>query len=296
MARMPGAKWLGPPRSFSEGRPAGPPRVIYLHYTAGSESPTAAEDGSAYDRRRTDGTSAHFFTDRDTIAQCIDTMDRSHTALYNANMNGVHIEQCGTLQTRAQWLDAASRPTIANSAKVCAWVMGVHNIPLVRLVDRQVRGGRGIAGHGDATRGFPEDGGTHTDPGAAYPWDVLFADIKHILEGNEITMEDMDRIALPPGNPTNRSDIARIDLWRLAYLDGVETKQDVDKLATAVAGLGTKLTTLATDLATVKEKVGAGAKLELTEADRQDIANKVLAGISLPTSGTWQAEQRPPTT
>lgn len=192
MARMPGVPFSAP-RSFSTGRPGGPPRFIVIHYTAGSEGRTAAEDGIAYDKKRTDGTSAHFYTDRDSIIQCVDTNDRSHTALYHGNLWGIHIEQCGTRQTREQWLDAASLPTIRNTARVCAWAMREHNIPLALLVDRQVRTGRGICGHKDITYGFPEDDGTHEDPGTAYPYDVLIAYIKAELEGDD--MPTLDEIA-----------------------------------------------------------------------------------------------------
>lgn len=194
MARMPGITQFPLPASYTRGRGTfiGSPRVIVIHYTAGSEGPTAAEDGAAYDRRRTDGTSCHFFTDRNTIGQEVDTSDRSHSALYNGNGIGIHIEQCGTRQTRAQWLDDASYATIRNTAKVCAWAMKAHNIPLIKLTDRQVRAGRGIAGHADITHGFPEDGGTHEDPGTEYPWDILFQEIKAILEGDDVPLTDAD--------------------------------------------------------------------------------------------------------
>lgn len=184
MPRMPGVRFVVP-RSFSRGRPGGPPRWLIVHYTAGSEGPTAAEDGVAYDQRRRDGTSAHFYTDRDSLIQCVDTNDRSHTALYHGNLWGIHIEQCGTAQTREQWLDPASRETIRRTAKVCAWAMQVHNIPLSRIVTIQLRSLRGYAGHKDVTLGFPEDGGTHMDPDGprpgSYPYDVLLYDIRQIL-------------------------------------------------------------------------------------------------------------------
>lgn len=181
-------KWRGlryvPPRSFSKGRPAGKPRIIFVHYTAGAEGPTSAEDGARYDQRRTDGTSAHYYVDRDSVVQCVDTADRSHTALYNANLVGIHYELCGTRQTRAQWLDPASRATLRTAARQMALDMLDNDIPLRRLTARQVRPktARGLAGHVDATRGWPEDGGTHTDPGADFPWDVLFSDITAELD------------------------------------------------------------------------------------------------------------------
>ncbi len=162
---------------------------MVIHYTAGAEGATSAEDGASYDQRRTDGTSAHFHIDRDSIIQCVDTANRSHTALYHGNLWGIHLELAGTVQTRAQWLDAASRPTIRNAARVCAWAMAVHGIPLQRLVGAQVREGHGICGHVDCTTGFPEDGGTHTDPGPQFPWDVLFDDIRAELEGDTVADE-----------------------------------------------------------------------------------------------------------
>lgn len=174
-----------------------PPDFIVIHYTAGAEGTKAAEDGHQYDTTRTDGTSCHFFTDADSIFQEVDTNDRAHSALYNGNGKGIQIEMCGTLQTRAQWLDPVSAATIWNTAKVCAWAMKTHGIPMTRLVGSQVRSGRGICGHVDCTNGFPEDGGTHTDPGTAFPYDVLFANILAIQQGDDsmaITQDDVDLI------------------------------------------------------------------------------------------------------
>ena len=189
MPRMHGVTQAPPPRSWTAGRPAGTPRVIVIHYTAGAEGRSAAEDGAAYDRRRTDGTSCHFFTDPDSIVQQLDTSDQAHAALRNGNRIGIQVEQCGTVQTRAQWLDANSRPMVTNTARVCAWAMKAHGIPLVKLTPVQVRAGqRGICGHADITLAFPEDNGSHMDPGAAYPWDVLFDDIRDLLNPED----DMD--------------------------------------------------------------------------------------------------------
>jgi len=212
MPRMPGVRFVVP-RSFSRGRPAGPPRWIIIHYTAGSEGPTAAEDGVAYDQRRTDGTSAHFYTDRDSVIQCVDTNDRSHTALRYGNYWGIHIEQCGTVQTRAQWLDPASRETIRNTAKACAWALKTHGLPLDRIVTRELRSLRGLAGHKDVTLGFPEDGGTHMDPDGSrpgsYPYDVLLYDIRQILYP-----------PAPTPAPVEEDDMPKFDdRFTLKYLD-----------------------------------------------------------------------------
>ncbi len=184
MARMPGVPFVTP-KSYSTGRPGGPGRYITLHYTAGHEGPNDAENGAAYDQRRTDGTSTHFFVDSNSIVQCVDTANRSHTALYHGNLWGFHVEICGTRQTRAQWLDEVSRATIRKTAEVCLWLMHTHGIPLTRLATSAVRSpsAKGFVDHNDWTVGWPEDGGSHTDVGPEFPWDVLFADIRDLEDG-----------------------------------------------------------------------------------------------------------------
>jgi len=182
----PDLRWI-PPRSYTPGRVSGyPPRFICVHYTAGSERSTSAEDGALYDQRRTDGTSSHYYVDSDSVIQCVRTTDRSHTALYHGNRDAIHYELCGTVQTRAQWLDAASRPTLRNAAAQMVRDMQKYRIPLSRVIGRAVRpdSATGVCGHVDFTNGWPEDGGTHTDPGPEFPWDVLFDDIRAALEGD----------------------------------------------------------------------------------------------------------------
>lgn len=186
MARMPGVPFI-PPASFSLGRPDGPVRFIVIHCTDNVEGVTAAENGASYDSRRTDGVSAHFLVDADSYVQEVDTKDRAHGSLYHGNTWGIQIEICGyASQTRAQWLDAISLATLRNTARICAWALNVHGLPLVRLIDSQVVNGKGITSHGDITRGYPGDHGTHTDPGANFPWDVFFDYIQAELGGNDM--------------------------------------------------------------------------------------------------------------
>jgi hypothetical protein len=52
-----------------------------------------------------------------------------------------------------------------------------------------------VCGHVDWTVGWPEDGGDHTDPGDAYPWDVLFADLAEALGGTTMAFLDDDNAA-----------------------------------------------------------------------------------------------------
>jgi N-acetyl-anhydromuramyl-L-alanine amidase AmpD len=174
--------WVGYPRSYTAGR-LRPPQFVTLHYTAGSEGPTSAENGVAYDKIRTDGTSTHYFTDSSGLAlQEVPDGDRAHAALYHGNQIGIHIEICGTAQSRAQWLDPISLATLKTTAALTRELCQRHGFPMVRLTTAQTRAAwyaadgsrpRGINDHNAITLAFPEDGGTHTDVGPEFPWDVF---------------------------------------------------------------------------------------------------------------------------
>lgn len=174
------AIWVGYPRSYTSGR-ARPPQFVVLHYTAGSEGPTSAENGADYDKRRTDGTSTHYFVDSSGPAlQEVPDGDRAHAALYRGNEIGIHIEICGTLQTRAQWLDPTSYATLVTTAALTREICDRHGFQLKQLNSAQTRAAyydsvkpTGITDHGRVTAAFPEDGGNHTDVGTEFPWDVF---------------------------------------------------------------------------------------------------------------------------
>lgn len=174
--------WVGYPRSYTPGRRRSP-QFVTLHYTAGSEGPMSAENGAAYDKIRTDGTSTHYFTDSAGPAlQEVPEGDRSHSAFFHGNEIGIHIEICGTRQTRDQWLDATSYATLVTTAALVREVCVRQGFPMRRLSVAETRaayynaaGSRpaGINDHAAITLAYPEDGGTHDDVGVAFPWDVF---------------------------------------------------------------------------------------------------------------------------
>jgi len=178
------------PRAYGRGRDGKAVRYVVIHYTAGSERSTSAEDGAAYDARRTDGTSTHYFVDSNSVVQCVPTRDRANAARAKGNRLGIQYELCGTVQTRAQWLDAASLPTLRNAAKQVARDCRKYGLPVRRLTTSETRrawteypnGPRGIVGHVDCTNAYPEDGGDHTDPGPAFPWDVFLGMVREEME------------------------------------------------------------------------------------------------------------------
>jgi N-acetyl-anhydromuramyl-L-alanine amidase AmpD len=177
--------WV-PPKSYTSGRKSGQPTVIVIHTTEGSEGPSSAEDGAAYDQRRTDGTSAHFYIDSNSIVQCVRTTDEAHTARQTGNDIGIHLELCGKAgQSAAQWADPVSAATVENAAEVCRRLRQKYPFPIVRLSPSQLRSGaRGFCGHVDISNAFGES--DHTDPGPNFPWARLF----DLIEGDHMEREE----------------------------------------------------------------------------------------------------------
>jgi len=240
---VPIAKWVGHPRSYTSGRRSGQPSVIVLHTTDGHEGPNDAENGAAYDKSRTDGTSTHYFVDSNSIVQEVEHKDESHAALPKGNDIGIHIEICGVAaQSAAQWADDVSRATLENVAKLIVQIRKTGNYPLKRLSSSELRsawnGGQvhGICGHVDITHAFPEDNGTHTDPGSHFPWSELFARVREIEGGDDL-----------PVDQSTFSNLLRQGLKDVSHVDPiatlmVRTDADANRTDPAILDLVTKLT------------------------------------------------------
>lgn len=257
------------------------PRLIVVHYTAGSESITSAENGAGYDQIRIDGVSAHYYCDPDSIVQCVPTWMRSNTAFRNGNTLGIHYELTGTLQTRDQWLDTNSREIIRRAAKQMARDAAKWNIPLRKLTPSQVRAGElGYAGHADITYAFPEDGGSHLDPGVTFPWDVLFADITEAQKGT-------DDMALT----SQQTNEAVWNLWNV--VGGTNMHDTIARMDSGIQQLLARPIAEITDeqAASIAAAVAAAVVIEdnpLTEADSPVIEAallKVLKGLVTGTAG-----------
>lgn len=230
-------RWM-PPRAWGEGRDGKAVRYIVIHYTAGAERSTSAEDGAVYDQHREDGTSTHYFVDRDSIVQCVRTRDRANAARHKGNRLGIQFELCGTAQNRAQWLDAASLPTLKLAAEQVARDCRKYGIPVRRLTVAETRrawtdypnGPKGIVGHVDCTNAYPEDGGDHTDPGAQFPWDLFLDMVRAELNpqeddvsfsSDEFTLTPMaaDALGKPAGTRMSGADLLQtmaIHMMRIA--------------------------------------------------------------------------------
>lgn len=283
---FPQYKWV-PPKSWTNGRKSGQPTVIVIHTTEGSEGPNSAEDGAAYDQRRTDGTSAHFYVDSDSIVQCVETTDEAHTARQTGNDIGIHLELCGKAgQSASQWADPVSSATVENAAEVCRTLLGKYpNIPIVRLTPAQLRAGeRGFCGHVDISNAFGES--DHTDPGPNFPWARLF----DLIEEEEMDQPTFDQrmIACFRDNGTFKS-LFRAEVVSYAPVADnksvLNTHRDTYANAGRIPGLEAKIDAIAAkvdidaeELAAIEQAAYEGA--QAGAADVQAIVDGVLAGLN----------------
>ncbi len=184
--------WM-PPASWSNANRTSV-QLIVIHDTEGSEHATSAEDGASYDQRRTDGTSTHYFHDTNSTVQCVRTEDIAYAARHEGNLRGIQHELCGTAgQGKAGWADAGSTSELRLAARQCARDAKKWNIPVRHLTVAQVAGGeKGFCGHADITKAFPQDNGTHTDPGPDFPWSQFLDMVRAELEG-DVALTDEDK-------------------------------------------------------------------------------------------------------
>jgi hypothetical protein len=198
------------PRAWGGGRDGKAVRYAVVHYTAGSERSSSPLNGALNDQNRTDGTSTNYFVgsgldNQLAVIQCVLTKDRGNAARTKGNRLGIQYEFCGTAQTRAQWLDEASLATLHNGAHQMARDCKKYDLPVRRLSVAETRaawydfpnGPKGIVGHVDITRAYPEDGGDHTDPGTGFPWDLYLELVQQeldVLNGDDVKDSDFDKI------------------------------------------------------------------------------------------------------
>lgn len=178
---------------------------IVLHTMESPETAHTAEDVAHWFAGLDDShkVSAHYNADSDTIVQCVKDGDVAYAAP-NANAHGLHIEMAGrAAQNQGDWLDQQSQDMLRLVERLVADKCREYNIPVRKLTATQLqKGQRGICGHVDCTHAF---GGSHTDPGANFPWDDFIVNVKRLLDP-----EDLPR-QIDPGLWSG----LRTDFWAL---------------------------------------------------------------------------------
>lgn len=162
-------------------------QLVVVHATAGQESAkgTGAEAVMhMFADPNSRVASAHITVDQNSICRSVHDKDTAFGAAH-ANSKGLHIEQVGMPdQTTQQWLDAISKPTVNNAARVIRDWCHLYGLTPQILTVAQVKAilqGKdthttGITFHADVEKAWPSTG--HTDPGLHYPRAYLLQQIK----------------------------------------------------------------------------------------------------------------------
>lgn len=169
-------------RNYTKGpRTKGAIRLIVIHDMEAPETKNTAENVARWFAGSTaPQASAHYCCDNDSTVQCVRDADIAWHAP-GANANGIGIELSGyAKQTRTDWLDPYSKQMLDTQViPLVAQLCKLYSIPAVWLLPSQVKAGKkGICGHIDVTRAFPERHGSHTDPGPGFPRDYLIKSVK----------------------------------------------------------------------------------------------------------------------
>lgn len=160
----------------SDPRGVRPVSLIALHTAEGSR--TAASLG-AYFWRDDVQASSHVGIDAGATLQYVPN-DRSAWTLRSGCPISDNAELCAFADfTREQWLGTAEVRGCKNPRamldRAAAWVRSrclARGIPIRKLSPVQVAAGMaGVIGHADWTYGMND--GSHTDPGAGFPWDYV---------------------------------------------------------------------------------------------------------------------------
>lgn len=155
---------------------------IAIHNTAND----ATDDGEAsYATRRTDGVSSHFYVDKDSVTQSIDTDDRvGHAGSNIGNNNAIAVEITGVnAKTRSWWLENVAWDKLG---EVLAYVIthdpDFEGFEVRRASVAEMKSNprvKAFYSHDDMRRAW--GGTTHTDPGPDFPWDRLFQSVNSAL-------------------------------------------------------------------------------------------------------------------
>ncbi|XTZ17038.1 N-acetylmuramoyl-L-alanine amidase [Micromonospora echinospora] len=151
---------------------------VAIHNTSNDAS---AEGEASYATRRTDGISAHFYADADSVVQSLDTRARAgHAGSQEGNEHAIAVEITGVnAWSRQQWLQRVAWDRLA---QVLAAVCREYDIAPRRATVAEMEANpkvRAFYGHDDMRLAW--GGTTHTDPGHNFPWDHLLAKVARAL-------------------------------------------------------------------------------------------------------------------
>lgn len=163
-------------------------RLVVVHDMEAPEKSATAENVAAwFAGSNAPEASAHDCIDNDSVVPCVRDEDEAWAAP-GANRDGIQLELAGyAAQNLDEWLDVYGRALLDNAAQRTAARCVKYGLPIRRLSPAQVKDGvsKGICGHIDVTRAFPELGTGHVDPGSGFPWSYFLALVRHYAGQDE---------------------------------------------------------------------------------------------------------------
>lgn len=229
------------PRGYTVGRYGHVPTYCVIHTTEGAANSSAAENGAAYDARRTDDVSTHFFVDSNTVVQCVLTKDTAWTAR-DANARGIQFELCGRAATTNWLTDPYYSAMLKQAAQVVAKVCKKYGMPARWLSDAELRSGtvKGLTTHAQVTRVL---GGTHTDPGPHFPFSWFASEVNTILNPPKPKPQPVAYDTKEPTLMLIRSSTKGTDTDAIYKTDGfsrtwISSMTEVNSLSAAMKGSG----------------------------------------------------------
>ena len=168
-------------KNYTKGPRKHPIDLIVMHTMESQEKiGTAKRVALWFSGKTAPSASAHITVDNKEIFTVVDDKDIAwHAGQSDINMRSLGVELAGQAsQTKEEWADPFSKAMLDKAAQKVAQWCKTYSIPVVKLTPAQVKkGGKGICGHVDITKGYDIYGG-HTDPGKNFPWALFISLVK----------------------------------------------------------------------------------------------------------------------
>ena len=167
--------WDGPARNYRRdetGRAiTSHKKYITIHNTANDAS---AENEASYAKRRTDGTSSHYYVDADSIKQSLDTFwCAGHVGSHQGNTYGISYEFTGVnAWSREVWIQNIAWPLAAKQIARDCRDFGIE-ARMLSIAEMRAGTAKGFITHDMARIAWGQT--DHTDPGPNFPLDHLIA-------------------------------------------------------------------------------------------------------------------------
>jgi len=163
--------------------------LIVIHDMEAPEKGTTAEACALFfhnmPKSPVTGASAHYCVDNNSVVQSVRDHDVAWAAP-GANHDGLHFEHAGyARQSKHEWADDFSTAMLKRSAQIVARKCKRYHIPIRFLSPDEIKFGHsGITGHLQITQsGIGGAAGTHSDPGANFPWKRYIRYVKSYAAG-----------------------------------------------------------------------------------------------------------------